>query len=213
MLDLGCGPGLYASRLAKNGMKVTGVDISKSSIDYATKSAKEKKLKIDYRHINFLDVDYRDEFDAAIQIYGEINTLSDINRDRLLAKIHRALKPEGLLIFDVSTREQFKRNVKKSGLKNGWQINDGGFWRPGKHLILEQDFDYPENNIYLSQTIIIDENQKVSVYRLWYHDYTLESITPVLKKTGFEIVIAWNDFTGTPHKEGGDWIAIVAGKR
>jgi SAM-dependent methyltransferase len=35
VLDLGCGPGLYASRLAKNGLKVTGIDISARSLNYA----------------------------------------------------------------------------------------------------------------------------------------------------------------------------------
>lgn len=35
VLDLGCGPGLYTSRLAEHGMRVTGVDYSKRSIDYA----------------------------------------------------------------------------------------------------------------------------------------------------------------------------------
>jgi SAM-dependent methyltransferase len=37
ILDLGCGPGLYAERLSKKGYKVTGVDFSKNSIDYAIK--------------------------------------------------------------------------------------------------------------------------------------------------------------------------------
>jgi hypothetical protein len=41
----------------------------------------------------------------------------------------------------------------------------------------------------------------------------MESITPVIKKAGFKIVKAWNDLSGTPYKEGGDWIAIIASKR
>ncbi|MFN8598182.1 MAG: class I SAM-dependent methyltransferase [Anaerolineae bacterium] len=32
VLDLGCGPGLYASRLATAGLRVTGVDYSRRSI-------------------------------------------------------------------------------------------------------------------------------------------------------------------------------------
>lgn len=31
VLDLGCGPGLYAIRLSENGIKVTGIDISERS--------------------------------------------------------------------------------------------------------------------------------------------------------------------------------------
>ncbi len=46
ILDLGCGPGLYTELFAKKGHNVTGIDISKNSIDYAIKSAKEKGLDL-----------------------------------------------------------------------------------------------------------------------------------------------------------------------
>jgi len=35
VLDLGCGPGLYSTRLARRGLQVTGVDFSANSIEYA----------------------------------------------------------------------------------------------------------------------------------------------------------------------------------
>ncbi|MCP4180980.1 MAG: class I SAM-dependent methyltransferase, partial [bacterium] len=35
ILDIGCGPGLYTSRLAEKGFDVTGLDFSKNSINYA----------------------------------------------------------------------------------------------------------------------------------------------------------------------------------
>lgn len=35
VLDLGCGPGLYTSPLARFGYQVSGIDFSKISIDYA----------------------------------------------------------------------------------------------------------------------------------------------------------------------------------
>ena len=42
VLDLGCGPGLYSSRLCLEGMKVTDVDISRLSIDYARSQAERR---------------------------------------------------------------------------------------------------------------------------------------------------------------------------
>ncbi|SCM83348.1 Methyltransferase domain protein (fragment) [uncultured Sporomusa sp.] len=38
LLDMGCGPGIYAERLATAGYQVTGIDFSKRSIDYAQNS-------------------------------------------------------------------------------------------------------------------------------------------------------------------------------
>lgn len=208
VLDLGCGPGLYASRLCSYGLPVTGIDISESSIDYAIAQAKSKDLNIEYRCMNFFHIEYAGEFDRVLQIYGEVGTFSDEKRDELLAKIHRALRAGGIFVFDITAAA-----VKpKESPPDRWYIMDGGFWRPGQHLVLEQHFTYPKDSVRVEQYIILDESG-VSVYRTWTHDYTLNSIKPVLEKAGFQIVHAWNDLTGAPYREGGDWLAIVARKR
>ena len=42
--DFGCGPGLYAARLAKRGADVTGIDFSERSIRYAKETASTQGL-------------------------------------------------------------------------------------------------------------------------------------------------------------------------
>ena len=54
LLDLGCGPGLYAAQFAKKGIQVTGVDYSRRSIDYARQVAQEENLNITYHYQNYL---------------------------------------------------------------------------------------------------------------------------------------------------------------
>lgn len=44
VLDLSCGPGLYTSRFARARLQVTGVDFSRSTIDYASRYAHEQNL-------------------------------------------------------------------------------------------------------------------------------------------------------------------------
>jgi len=48
IIDFGCGPGLYTSRFAKTGAKVTGVDFSRNSLEYAKKEAARNNLNINY---------------------------------------------------------------------------------------------------------------------------------------------------------------------
>ena len=43
ILDLGCGPGLYSSRLAKLGHDCTGIDFSPASITYAQEQAQQER--------------------------------------------------------------------------------------------------------------------------------------------------------------------------
>jgi SAM-dependent methyltransferase len=49
VLDLGCGPGLYCTRLARYGLAVTGIDVSPTSIRYARETAAQQGLPITYR--------------------------------------------------------------------------------------------------------------------------------------------------------------------
>ncbi len=208
VLDLGCGPGLYAEKLSQAGMKVVGLDISQRSLNYATERAKEAGLKIEYLCMNFFEMNYREEFDTILQVYGELCVFPDQKRDLLLKKIYKALKPDGLFIFDVST----KTLRKQVGLKNQWHVSNSGFWRPGKHLVLEEGFNYPEADTWLDQYIVIDEHD-CKVYRNWFHDYSLESIQPVLQSAGFEVKHVWNDLTGTAFSGDGEWIGILAWKK
>lgn len=208
VLDLGCGPGLYSSRLCFKGMKVTGIDLSRRSIDYAQAQAERNEHDIDYICADFFNIDYEETFDAVLQVYGEICTFSDEKRDLLLSLVHRALKDNGIFIFDVSTREL----RMQEGLKKRWYFSEGGFWRPGRHLVLEEGFDYPENDTWLNQNIIVDENGEVKVYRLWFHDYSLEKLSRVLEQNGFKVEQVWNSLSGELYQKGGDWIAIVARK-
>lgn len=208
ILDLGCGPGLYTSRLAKLGFAVTGVDYSRASIDYAIQFAKEHQLKINYRFQDYLTLTDQLQFDVALLIYGDFCPLSPDQRRTLLANIHRALKPQGVFILDVS-----RTNPETSNLSGAnWYASLGGFWRPEPHLVLEQSFYYPEHALHLDQYNVIEQAGNLSVYRVWRQEYTPETITSELKAGGFDVLSIWGDLTGQPYSEGGDWIGVVARK-
>ena len=209
ILDLGCGPGLYASRFALSGLQVTGVDYSRSSIDYARKNASENNLNIQYRYQNYLQLDDENLYDAVFLIYGDFCPLGPQQRSTLLNNVYRALKPGGRFVLDVTTRE----HRKKHGNKNGWYAVESGFWKPGPHLVLEEGFDYPEQSIWLDQYITIEADGKISTYRNWFQDYTPETITDELEKNGFTVESLWRDLTGQPYVSESEWIGLITHKK
>lgn len=208
LLDLGCGPGLYASRFARAGFQITGVDYSRNSIDYASRYAGENKLNIIYRFQNYLELDDENQYDAAFLIYGDFCPLNPEQRSTLLKNIHRALKPNGKFVLDVSTRE----HRKKYGNKNRWHATESGFWKPGPHLVLEEGFDYPEQSIWLDQYTVIEANGKVTIYRNWFQDYTPETIIEELEQGGFSVESFWGDLTGKPYTPASEWIGLITSK-
>jgi SAM-dependent methyltransferase len=209
ILDLGCGPGLYASCFARAGLQVTGVDYSRRSIEYARDYAEEHGLNIHYRYQNYLDLNEEDQFQAVFLIYGDLCPLNPEQRSTLLRNIHRALKPGGRFVLDVTTREC----RKKHGVKNGWYATESGFWKRGPHLVLEEGFDYPEQSIWLDQYTVVETDGNVSVYRNWFQDYTPESITAELSQAGFSVESLGGDLTGLPYSTDSEWIGVITHKR
>jgi SAM-dependent methyltransferase len=236
VLDLGCGPGLYATRLAGRGLRVTGVDYSRRSIAYASDYARKHGLDITYRYQNYLELADENQYDAALLIYGDFCPLSPGQRALLLQNVHRALKPGGYFVLDVSTRECRKRYEWKGSspydfsslgdantatfsefrlaVKNSpdWRFLESGFWKSGQHLLLEEGFDYPTQSIWLDQAIVIEENGKLSVYRMWFQDYTPKTITAELQAGGFRVESLWGDLTGKLYTDGSEWIGLVTRK-
>ena len=76
-------------------MRVTGVDYSRRSIEYATGYANENNLEITYRYENYLQLKDENLYDAALLIYGDFCPLSPEQRTRLLQNVYRALRPDG----------------------------------------------------------------------------------------------------------------------
>ena len=201
VLDLGCGPGLYAARLADAGLRVTGVDFSQGSIDYARRQHPE----IEYLCQDYLDLNVKGKFAAVLLIFGDFCVLSPQQRARLMANVQKVVQPGGHFVLDVTTPALRQR----IGLKNGWYAAKSGFWKPGPHLVLEQGFAYPED-LFLDQYIVIEESGKVSVYRNWFQDYTPERIRQELESQGFGIQSLWNDLCGTPLQADPEWIGVIA---
>ena len=69
LLDVGCGPGLYTERFSRQGYRVTGIDFSRRSIEYARRSAAGQGLDIAYFCQDYLEMSFREPFDFATMIY------------------------------------------------------------------------------------------------------------------------------------------------
>jgi SAM-dependent methyltransferase len=181
ILDLGCGPGLYAEKLAEKGHLVTGMDFSANSIRYARESAGRKKLDISYTQQNYLELNEENRYDLILMIFTDFGVLPPDQREILLGNIYRALKPGGKFIFDV-LNENFP--PKDSGSK-AWELSEKGFWRNRPYLALTESFYYEEQNVTLSQHIIVDETGEMDVYRFWIHTFSHSDLEKILTLKGF----------------------------
>jgi hypothetical protein len=57
---------------------------------------------------------------------------------------------------------------------------------------------------------VVTADGGVTVYRNWFQDYSLETITRVVEAGCFTVAAAWSDLAGTCYHEGTEWIGIAA---
>lgn len=208
VIDLGCGPGLYCNLLSKKGYRVTGLDYSKRSIDFAQQTAREDGLGIDYVLMDYLHMNYINKFDLALMIYFDFGVFSNEERDILLKRIWNSLKKNGVFAFDLMTSKSIPEE------KSNWSVyKQGGFWKQNSYVELFHSFYYEEINASLRQHIIIEDSGKISVYRLWDRYYSREEITRVLNKSGFDVLGIYNDLTGNKYIETSETLGVIARKR
>lgn len=110
--DFGCGPGLYATRLAKLGARVTGIDFSERSIEYATEVAAHEELNISYVTQNYLEFETKDRFDLVLMIMCDFCALSPTQRKGIMRKFHKILRPSGSVLLDVYSLSRKKLKWK-----------------------------------------------------------------------------------------------------
>lgn len=178
LLDLGCGPGIYAELLADKGFHVTGIDFSERSIKYARQHAAENQKNIKYCYQNYLEINYTNEFDVIILIYCDFGVLSPKDREVLLKKMHRALKTNGVLILDGFTAlNDFLENETV-------EYQDHGFWSEKPHVAIHKNFIYKDTANTLEQHVIVTEHDCVC-YNIWNQLYSRETLENEIRKAGF----------------------------
>lgn len=208
LLDLGCGPGIYTELFHAAGYQVTGVDFSKRSVVYAINSAKEKGMQIKYRVQDYLTLDYTSQFDVITLIYYDFGVLSPGDRQVLLEKIRAALKPGGLLIFDVYTPQHLAEREESTSW--GYE-SQGSFFSPQPHICLSEFLLYKEKRVLCDRHIIISD-QGVKSFNIWEHTFTKDELSQDLSTAGFAVKGIYGNMAGAEYCENGKEMCIVAKK-
>lgn len=208
LLDIGCGPGLYAERFDQFGYQVTGVDFSKRSIEYATQSAANKKQKISYLYQNYLEMDLNRQYDFATMIYCDYGALSTADRQLLLSKAAKHLKPGGKFLFDVFSMVKYTNTPEEQT----WEVcPNGGFWRGDEYLALNGSYKYLDH-VTLSQTLVLTKDQVIPYY-IWDTYYTKESLIQEVESAGFTVCGLYGDIAGSPYCEDSETMAILVERK
>lgn len=205
ILDMGCGPGLYTKRLSAMGYDVTGIDYSKRSIAYA----RNKDTQTRYIYQNYLDLNDSETYDAIALIYCDYGALTLPERQVLLAKVYRALRPGGQFIFDVFTEKTQKEDQDKTS----WSFfRNGGFWNVEPYVCLEAVYHFKNNTVAAGQTVVITDNG-LHGFLIWNSVFSKQTLTDEVLPFGFQTSSVFDDMCGSPYTGEASTLCVILKKQ
>lgn len=204
--DFGCGPGLYAASLARRGAKVTGIDFSERSINYAAQVASDEQLPINYVNQNYLEFETEERFDLVLMIMCDFCALSPTQRKELLKKFYTILKPGGSVVLDVYSLVAFEQREEISIYELN-QLN--GFWSADKYYGFLNTFKYDSEKVVLDKYTIIESDRTRTVYN-WLQHFAPEDLEREFLEVGFTINELYSDVAGNPFDKESSEFAVVA---
>ena len=206
--DFGCGPGLYAARLAKGGTNVTGIDFSKRSIEYAKEVAAREQLSINYVNQNYLEFETEDRFDLVLMIMCDFCALSPSQRKGILSIFHKILKPSGSVLLDVYSLSAFEQREEIAT----YEVNQlNGFWSPKKYYGFVNTFKYDEEKVVLDKYTIVETERTRQVYN-WLQYFAPKDLEKEFVDAGFFVKGIYSDVAGNPYNQKSSEFAVIANK-
>jgi len=207
VLDLACGPGLYAQRLAALGHTVTGIDFSPASVAYAKTRAAERQLSIQYVHEDLREAEFPDGQNLVMLISGELNVFCTSDARHILTRAARCLGNSGRLILEVHAAGVIERCGKEPPT---WYSSNSGLWSESPHLCLQENFWDPDRKTATTRYFVTDAaTGETTLSSASYQDYSAAEYEALLIESGFRDVARYPSLTGVLDDSQRDFAVLV----
>jgi SAM-dependent methyltransferase len=206
VLDLACGPGLYAARLAALGHDCTGIDFAPAAIAYARTTAQDAGLRCTYQLADIRTADYGHNYGLVLLIFGELNVFRPADARAIVAKAGRALAPGGLFLLEAHTLAAVRRMGEAPPT---WRTGEAGLFSARPHLRLEESFWDQDGQVASRRYLIVDaERAQVGWYAESVQAYTDVEYGALLRAGGFRLRATYPALDGS--SEADEFVVFVS---
>ena len=202
VLDLGCGTGKMARKLAREGYQVTAVD---NSMDMLEIAASEEDDHILYVLQDMVSLELPQQVDAAVSICDCMNyILEEEDLKEAFRRVREFLKEDGVFVFDMNSHYKYKEILA---------CNTFAEDREDASFIWDNFYDPEEQINEYDLSIFIREEE--NLYRKftethYQRAYTLAQVKACLEAGGMEFVTTYDAFTKDAPRPDSDRIYVIA---
>lgn len=204
--DLGCGPGLYSTRLAERGAKVTGVDFSATAIAYAESQVSPGDPGPGYLVADYLEDELPTGFDVVTLIYYDYCALSPADRHALLRRVRSMLNSGGKLVLDVLTDSAFSQLSEQLTIEERLMA---GFWSESDYVGIHRTWLYEDRALCLDHYLIVEPSGYWQVLN-WMQYFSSERLVGELEEAGFSVRSLAGSLTGEVLTNSSSEIGVIA---
>ena len=189
VLDLACGPGRHAVALAREGFRVTGVDISPFLLEKAASLAQEQSVDVEWVQADMRHFLRPEAFDLVISIFTSFGYFDDKQDDlAVLRNIHRSLRPGGILVMELMGKEILARGFLPATSE---ELADG-------RLLIQRREICDDWTRIRNQWILI-EGGKATMFRFQHTVYSGQELRDRLLDAGFSDVKLFGGLDGSEY--------------
>jgi SAM-dependent methyltransferase len=203
VLDLGCGPGFYAERLAAAGHRCKGIDFSPASIRYAIESS--AAVGIEYVYGDVRAVEFGGPFDFVMMLSGELNMFDREDARLIVSKARKALAEGGLLLLEVHPMEAVRRRGERGGRR--YATAAGPFSDRAHSVVQEHQWDAENLTAHTAYFAIDAATSEVTAYGETAYGYSGYELLEMVRQAGFSDAEVDSTF---PPGRTDDLLALVA---
>ncbi|HEX8552769.1 MAG TPA: class I SAM-dependent methyltransferase [Abditibacteriaceae bacterium] len=210
VLDAACGTGNVSFELARRGLDVVGVDLSRGMIE----AAKQKRLTLPklaprtrFLEADLTDFDLGEQFDSATCLYDSLNYILDpAQLYQAFARIAAHVEKSGVWVFDMNSDYAFRADLFS-------QCDH----TPGKalHYDWRAKFDRTTRICEVAMEFRRTRNGQTETFYETHREraYELPEIKTMLNETGWDLEWSFDAYSlNPPHAQSERWY-FVARKR
>jgi SAM-dependent methyltransferase len=214
ILELGCGSGRLLIPLARDGHKVTGVDLSASMLERCrerldTARLTAKLVKADFRHLPV-----RGRFPLVVSPFNAFMHLyTRHDAEQFLDGVRRRLEPGGRFVFDVMFPDLawLSRDPRKRWSRTRFRHpTSGRVYYYSTNLIFDAALQIAFMRIYYEPA---DGRGRTRVVRLTHRYHFPAELEALLHYNGFVVERHDGGFAGEPLEPGCDQQVLVCRRR
>lgn len=188
VLDLCCGQGRHSVRLAKRGLRVTGLDLNREYLELARRAAQAGDVTLETVAADMRAIPFENSFDAIVNMYSSFGYLESEAEDlKVLESAAKALRPGGQLLLDMLNREWAVANY----VQNDWHSG-----ADGTLYVERRDFDLATSRMHVHFIVIDPSGSRRESVGHVIRLYTLTEMTRLLERVGLSVMAVFGGFDG-----------------